>query len=277
MKLENPSTLFVCFHKEEIPIQLEGIQPIYVGNKELLEQGVFNDRTGDNIHDKNNRYGELTALYWIWKNYKGYEFVGVCHYRRYFLNTTRPYYYPTQIHRIQLERNKQVVTPRSKKWLSNADIVLPSVVRLCNSVGFEFSKYHSAEDLKLMRIVLLELSPDYVKAWDKFIQGNNVYLYNIFIARSELYDAYCTWLFRLLFRFDELDILARTNSYQSRINGFLAERLLNVFVIHNNLRIKEIPIVFIGEKSKYRWDFWQKIKDVIKNFIFWINGLAKSK
>jgi hypothetical protein len=277
MKEENPSTLFVCFHKEEIPIQLEGIQPIYVGNKELLEQGVVSDRTGDHIHEKNDRYGELTALYWIWKNYKGYEFVGICHYRRYFLNPTRPYFYPTQIHRNELEENKQLVTPMSEKWLCNADIVLPSVVKLCNPVGLEYNKYHSAEDLKLMRIVLLELSPNYVSAWDKFIQGNNVYLYNIFIARSELYDAYCTWLFRLLFRFDELDTLARPNSYQSRINGFLAERLLNVFVTHNNLRIKEIPIVFIGEKSISRWNFWQNIKDVIKNFIFWINGLAKSK
>jgi len=45
------------------------------------------DNTGDNISYLNRYLNELTGHYWVWKNFDlaSVEFVGFCHYRRYFL------------------------------------------------------------------------------------------------------------------------------------------------------------------------------------------------
>ena len=79
--------IFVCAHKSDpstrntlpfVPIQ---------GGKELhkdIDLGYICDNTGDNISNKNNKYSEWSVIYWIWKNVKDVEYIGLNHYRRYF-------------------------------------------------------------------------------------------------------------------------------------------------------------------------------------------------
>ena len=57
--------------------------PIQVGAALHPALGYIPDNTGDNISAKNPNYCELTALYWAWKNLDC-EYIGLCHYRRYF-------------------------------------------------------------------------------------------------------------------------------------------------------------------------------------------------
>lgn len=269
--------IFVCFHNKEIPLLGEGLCPIYVGNEQIHSGTIIQDCEGVNIHEKNPRYGELTALYWIWKNYKGKENIGLCHYRRYFIDPSNNVYLPHQWNRNRLNQNKSRVISVVKKWNSNTDILLPKAVTLLNSVESEYVKYHNGQDLILMRSILGHLYPEYLPSWDKFLAGNKMYLYNMFLTKPEVLNNYCNWLFELLFRFDELDKVIRPNAYQARIDGFLAERLLNVFVMHNSLRIQENPVVFIGEKNKYRIVVLQNFQNGIKNFLFWIIDVIKSK
>ena len=37
---------------------------------------ILNDAVGDNISKKNSNYCELTAIYWIWKNYELPDYIG---------------------------------------------------------------------------------------------------------------------------------------------------------------------------------------------------------
>ena len=59
------------------------LDPEYKTN--LTNQGYYFDDTGDNISNLNQWLGDLTGLYWIWKNTSD-EFVGTNQYRRYYID-----------------------------------------------------------------------------------------------------------------------------------------------------------------------------------------------
>ena len=70
------------FAKPEDPVYV----PLQVGRAAHEDLGYLGDDTGDSISDLNCYYGELTGIYWVWKNYEGRENIGICHYRRFFIN-----------------------------------------------------------------------------------------------------------------------------------------------------------------------------------------------
>ena len=81
--------IYVVSHKEFVMPDVDDFySAIYVGEKMgkyAEENGFLSDRRGrDHIAIKNPFYCELTALYWIWKNDKGNDPVGLNHYRRFF-------------------------------------------------------------------------------------------------------------------------------------------------------------------------------------------------
>jgi len=57
--------------------------------KENFPKNWFLDRTKINISKKNNNYGSLTSIYWIWQNelnnYTNNTWIGISHYRRFWL------------------------------------------------------------------------------------------------------------------------------------------------------------------------------------------------
>ena len=77
--------ILVCCHTNDIYKSDEQYFPIHVG-KEISDKtiDIQGDNTGDNISDKNKSFCELTGMYWAWKNLKNVDYVGLCHYRRYF-------------------------------------------------------------------------------------------------------------------------------------------------------------------------------------------------
>ena len=78
-------TMLVCCHKEDIMATAEPYMPLQVGKDiSKIDLNIQGDNTGDNISCKNQSYCELTGMYWAWKNLKNVDYVGLCHYRRYF-------------------------------------------------------------------------------------------------------------------------------------------------------------------------------------------------
>lgn len=78
-----------CVYFDRRPIwKSDCVVPIQAGKARTgYDLQMLADDTGDNISGENLRYGEMTAWYWVWKNYlpshPEAEYIGFCHYRRF--------------------------------------------------------------------------------------------------------------------------------------------------------------------------------------------------
>ena len=243
-------SIFVATHKKfEFPLP-DNYIPILVGSYKSDLSIYQRDDDGEfQISYKNKNYCELTGLYWIWKNIRT-DYVGLCHYRRYFIN-----------------RKNALVDERDIKMdLSRYDIILPKKYYYLQNNYSNYKKRHHIKDLDLCRDIIEEICPEYIRSFDRVMGRNFLYLYNMFICKKELIDEYCNWLFSI---FDVLETkidLENYDDYQSRVYGFLSERLFNVWIDHKQLKIKEDVVMKIDAKKSEV--FVAKIKNEIKKYSY---------
>ena len=89
-KEEKSIKIFVTYKEKHQIIETDIVKPIQTGRAIADEafEGMIGDDTGDNISKENDKYSELTAQYWAWKNYDKIgnpDYIGFMHYRRHFL------------------------------------------------------------------------------------------------------------------------------------------------------------------------------------------------
>ena len=75
--------IVVATHKEYRMPSSSLYLPVQAGAALHKPLSYTGDNTGDHISEKNRNFCELTCLYWAWKNLTA-EYLGLCHYRRYF-------------------------------------------------------------------------------------------------------------------------------------------------------------------------------------------------
>lgn len=186
------------------------------------------DNTGVNISEKNRKFCELTALYWIWKNDRS-VYAGLCHYRRRFV------------------LDEDMI---SRLVYSGIDAVLTVPIINVSGVRRQYSADHDARDWDIMMEAIRLMCPEYMRTAEEVQDGIFYYAYNMFIARREVLDKYCGWLFPLLFYCEER-IGDKEDRYQNRYIGFLAERLLTIFFVHNRekYRVAVARKHFIGTEN----------------------------
>lgn len=165
------------------------------------------DDKGENISDRNRQYCELTALYWIWKH-ADERYMGLSHYRRRFA--------------VSIE----VMDDLSE---INADIIVTVPVINTSGIGYQYCMSHSKQDWEILREVVHRLSPEYDESFEIVERQIYFHAYNMFIMRKEILRVFCKWMFPIIFACEKR-IGTRDDSYQNRYPGFLAERLLNVFL-----------------------------------------------
>lgn len=205
------------------------------------------DNTGDNISLKNPSYCELTGLYWIWKNTCD-DIVGVCHYRRYFADSFIP------------DKKKLLSGEDVKRYMKDFDIILPHKRFFDGKNALEFyGKYHNIEDWQRMVEVVGDLYPEYIPDIEWFGKEKKGYCYNMFITTRENMYLYCKWLFSILFELEKDTNTTTYTKYNSRIYGFLSERMLNIWLHHNNLKI--------CEKNVYNPDFFPMVWNQARGWI----------
>lgn len=246
--------ILVCAHKAcDVPSN-DIYMPIHVGkalsDKEL---GFVGDDTGDNISSKNPHYCELTALYWAWKNLpKEIEYVGLCHYRRYFDFASRTSNAVVNLPQQQIGYLDLFNSSTIEKALEKFDIILAKPELYPYPVRVDYGYNHIIDDLAILNNVVKMLYPDYGLAFDKVMASNRLSHFNMIITDRDRFDHYCEWVFNILFEVEKYVKLSGYN-VQQRVFGYMSERLLNVYCVHHELKTKYLPVDYVYEPGQNQW------------------------
>lgn len=225
--------IFVASHRPAEIRSNDVYTPIHVGRaiskfKDEMAD-MIGDDTGDNISDKNPYYSEMTALYWAWKNYHDSEYIGFCHYRRYF--------------------GEEITQDNIDNYFTDGtDVILVGpIFRHYNRWNW-LKTFVGSEDLAIMQMVVKRLYPDYYDTMSRYANDYIDYPMNLLLCRKELFDKYAEWIFSILF---ECEKYVKLSSYSRarRLYGYLAEFLMPVYFLHNGYRLKPIPCLRLESNS----------------------------
>lgn len=238
--------IFICAHKDVPLPQHPYFLPVQAGAT-LHEHiaGYQPDDEGENISAKNPHFCELTCHYWAWKNLKNVDIVGLNHYRRYFDFRKKWPQFSADKRFVSTQDflSQEYQFPDLEILLQKYDIILPTARHWRVSNTQQYGDYHIAKDWEILRQIIKERSPQYIPAFEKTMDHSNKSVgYNMFITQWKHFDAYSNWLFDILFEV-ERRVPPIDDPIQSRIYGYMSERLINVFGEHNKLQIKHIPLI----------------------------------
>ena len=238
--------IYICTHKTFFVPPVSGYIPLHVGSALHPDLGYQRDDEGEEISAKNPNYCELTGVYYIWKNVRC-DIVGICHYRRYFA-----------------ENGAYLSRERIEELLEDHDVILPvSGFSKYENLWEHYKDQHVIGDLEKTREVLLKKYPEYVPAFDLCMQCNLLTTGNMMIARKQVFDAYCEWLFDVLYEVEKITDLSGYDSFQARLYGYLSERLLRVYMLMHEYRVAETDFALINPDTLFEE---QKEAGVIRKY-----------
>jgi hypothetical protein len=223
----------------------------------LYDLNSVGDNTGTNISDQNFIYSELTVLYWVWKNRPKTDYVGFCHYRRFF-DFAHGEKYPLAYRRYSPNEASLIEKLPSFDYdtlLSDCDLIVPINFVMPTSLRRNYEKNHYPDHYNALRQAVIELFPDYRPSFDSVLEGTNkLPPYNMLVTRWELFDRFCHFIFTIFFKLRS-EIRMPDNKEQQRIFGYMSERLLAVFIRHHHLKVKEYPLFLFSETARTKSKF----------------------
>ena len=232
--------------------------PIHVGaaGKESIEDnGIIyqRDDEGENISALNPYFCELTGLYWAWKNISS-DYIGLAHYRRHFS------YHPHSKDKWDAVLKKSEI----ENDLGQVKVFVPEKRHYwIETLYSHYAHTHYASQLDETRRIIEERYPEYVNSFDKAVKRRWGYMFNMMIMERGAFDAYCSWLFDILFELRTRigkEAEESLDRFQGRFYGRISEIILNVW-LEEQLRvgkikraeIKEIPFTHMEEIN-----WWKK-------------------
>lgn len=247
--------MFVITHKDlfvKIPKNYKIIGVGEYGKKN--KKNLLSDSNGDNISSKNANYCELTAIYWLWKNYNLPDYIGICHYRRYFVDGIF---------------SKICDTNKILKIMNNYDVILPNKVRKKPDIWGYFANSISGreKDLITLEKLIEKCYPEYYESFEKVMHSNAISYCNMCVMKKEDFNNYCSWLFEILEKYEKMVDLTGYTKQEQRIYGFMSEFLLNVWIEKEGKKVKYLNSMLFTEN---------KIKNFLKRIKIFMKGILKN-
>ncbi len=282
MKTQPTVKILVAYNKPATLLKSDILVPIHTGRaiaREATRDGYISaddyqwmidnislgDDTGENISHLNRRYCELTALYWAWKNYDKLgdpDYIGLMHYRRHLCfdlnNSLKPNGggvitwrkmddgYVRTFH-LTREQITNVVKDYDIAVAEKLDVGYAKV----QTVYEQYKKFHHIHDYEIALQVMEEISPQNVESAKKYNSQKYGYFTNCFVMRRELFHEFAQWLFTILFEVEKKLDISRYNVQETRVIGYIAERLFGIWLFHNkttkNLNVLELKRTLVEE------------------------------
>ena len=179
------------------------------------------------------------------------EYVGFCHYRKYFK-------FMDDI-------------PDLDEIFKKVDAIVGNPLRSKNNLKEEYGFCHNGEDLEIVEGIIKDKFPDYAEAIDKVLNHKVLVPYNMFIMKRDNFKECIEFIWSVLGEY--INIVGRniykriidnkdkyikrtypnsTIEYQYRIGGYLAERLTNVYIVKNFKTLKTYGITITEGKYKIK-------------------------
>ncbi|MDR0899448.1 MAG: DUF4422 domain-containing protein [Lactobacillaceae bacterium] len=228
--------ILIATHKGDVPYPTNSVyQPITVGTKLLGRPflGTLSDAVGKNISDENHFFNELTALYWAKYNLSNEDIVGLVHYRRYF-------------GRKHSSHLKDVLDEEEiREALKNADVILPNPRNyFIENQETHYLNAHVGEPYWVLREVLSLNYPEYLEAFENVGKSTKAHLFNMSVMKQKDFQEYTEFLFGVLFKVQAVIPLESYSGQDVRSLGFLAERLMDVWVLTKKKKVVEFPVIY---------------------------------
>jgi len=254
-------SLFIGYFNKTHIVKAKSILPIQLGKEQAnFDLNMLTDNVGDNISSKNATFCELTAQYWCWKHSTDSDYIGLMHYRRFFDFSPRKKNAKTDqwITTIpsfseSFQQLYGLVDKSIESQTKNYDMTLPKPWDCgFKNLKLQYAKapHHNIQDLELAGEIIKELTPDYHRAFTRALSRRKGYFCNMFIFKKELFCEYSSWLFKILFELEKRMDTSHYTLQEKRAIGYIAERLLGVFVEkkltdNKTLRVNHLPAVYV--------------------------------
>jgi hypothetical protein len=199
--------------------------------KNCINKEYILDNTLQNISHLNHLLGDLTGLYWIWKNTTD-EFVGTNQYRRFYDDNQLSSLFP-------LDKNTLYVSD----FLTFGESSWNQYIASHGELGINVLK--KASQLKSIPLTETMINSLY--------HTNKLSSCNTFFAHRTLFDKTCALLFEIIFElyrgskylleFTQFGLHTGRDPNDKRLLAFLAERILNIIYIHKNYFFGNVNII----------------------------------
>ena len=216
-------TIYISTFNKKV-LRIKGGIPIEVGAA-IRSNFIYElyDNTGNNISYENKYYGELTGLYWIWKNVNiaDDDIIGFCHYNK----------------ALHISKHKAC------SWLKNNKNGMITL-KPCKIRNHSFFFFFQA-----IMAILHKKGQDLYTTWNKLYDNEAAARKescrggNMFITTGAVFRDYCTWLFDILSEMRKI-VGDRPNADANmrRYCAFMGERLLSVYIEYNRLPVKGVNV-----------------------------------
>jgi hypothetical protein len=239
--------IYIVTHKDFTNILYSPVYKILCDEKSKLKQeynlSIIETNKDNILFPKRRGYGECSKIYHIWKLYKKRilksKYVGIIHYRRIF----------------SFKNN----IPNLDEIFKNYDVILKKKYWFKFSIREQFNRYHIAKFLNESIDIIQEKFPEYYQYAISFLRKNSGHFGNIFIMKKKDFIKWGEFAFGVLLEFDKRYNLTTDKDinkliikeaknlnkklnipYQSRLEGFLVERISNIFYKRHFKKVYEI-------------------------------------
>ena len=211
--------------KYEVPIQAGAA----LTDKRICDVNDYDGFT-ESISDRNRRYSECTAIWWI-GNHIDTDYVGVEHYRRRF-----------------------VISDEELEKLMNdgVDIVTTKSMHVDEGLQQNYVNDHYGGDWVMLYDLLKRYDSKNYSFYESLAEDKEFHFGNINIMKADLFKEYCNWAFPMVDEYYK-NTPEKLDAYNRRDAGFIMERLSHFFVMRMIRDGKKVVEREVRNYSKHAW------------------------